>query len=203
MDDLPHERLRCRYFANRNHPWPFTARCEDGRVNVTFEPVQWPDDADAVVRFLTSSKWPHHGTSELTAEQAASITIVDEETASFWVRDADLPIGLIRVFDLSDLAVGSPLFDLRLADTYRGRGIGPVAVRWLTSHLFAEHPELMRIEATTRHDNTAMQQVLDRCGYREEGRLVEAWVNADGGRFDTLIYAILRREWPVSLASGR
>lgn len=172
-------------------------------VNVTFEPVQWPDDADAVVRLLTSSEWPYHGTSELTAEQAASITIVDEETASFWVRDADLPIGLIRVFDLSDLAVGSPLFDLRLADTYRGRGIGPVAVRWLTSHLFAQHPELMRIEATTRHDNTAMKQVFDRCGYREEGRLVEAWVNADGGRFDTLIYAILRREWPVSLASDR
>jgi RimJ/RimL family protein N-acetyltransferase len=141
-----------------------------------------------------------NGTSELTAEQAASITIVDQETASFWVRDADLPIGLIRVFELSDLAAGSPLFDLRLADTYRGRGIGPVAVRWLTSHLFGEHPGLMRIEVTIRHDNMAMQHVFDRCGYRQEGRLGEAWVHADGGRFDTLIYAILRREWPVSHA---
>lgn len=172
-------------------------------MNVTFEAVQWPDDADAVVRFLTSSEWPYHGTSELTAEQAASITIADEETASFWVRDADLPIGLIRVFELSDLAVGSPLFDLRLVDTHRGRGIGPAAVRWLTSHLFTEHPGLIRIEATTRHDNMAMQKVFDRCGYRQEGRLVEAWVNADGSRFDTLIYAILRREWPLSRASGR
>ncbi len=61
----------------------------------------------------------------------------------------------------------------------------------------------MRIEATTRHDNTAMQKVFDRCGYRQEGRLVEAWVSADGSRFDTLIYAILRREWSVSRASGR
>jgi RimJ/RimL family protein N-acetyltransferase len=43
-----------------------------------------------------------------------------------------------------------------------------------------------------------MQTVLDRCGYRREGRLVEAWVGADGTRADTLVYAILRREWETS-----
>jgi RimJ/RimL family protein N-acetyltransferase len=172
-------------------------------VDVTFEPVQWPTDAAAVVQFLTSGEWPFHGTAALTAEQAASIAIMDDETASFWVRRAGAPIGLIRVFDLSDLAAGSPLFDIRLAGDERGRGVGPVAVGWLTNHLFTEHPELMRIEATTRHDNTAMQRVFDRCGYRQEGHLVEAWVSADGRRFDTLIYAILRREWRVSTASDR
>lgn len=172
-------------------------------MDLSFERVDWPNDAAAVVQFLTSSEWPFHGTSALTAEQAASITIADDETESFWVRRSDAAVGLIRVFDLSDLAVGSPLFDLRLADAERGRGVGPVAVRWLTSHLFSEHPELMRIEATTRHDNTAMQRVFDRCSYRQEGRLVDAWVSADGRRFDTLIYAILRREWELSRASGR
>lgn len=165
-----------------------------------FEPVKWPDDASVVVQFLTSSEWPFHGSSLLTAEQAASITMEDDETSSFWVRRGEVPIGLIRAFDLSDLAVGSPLFDLRLAEGERGRGIGPVAVRWLTSHLFTEHAELMRIEATTRHDNIAMQNVFERCGYRQEGRLVEAWVSADGSRFDTLIYAVLRREWELSRA---
>lgn len=169
-------------------------------MDVTFEPVQWPADAAAVVQFLTSSEWPFHGTATLTAEQAASMTIADDETESFWVRRADVAAGLIRVFDLADLAAGSPLFDLRLAAAERSRGVGPVAVRWLTSHLFSEYPELMRIEATTRHDNTAMQKVFDRCGYRQEGRLVEAWVSADGSRFDTLVYAILRREWSVSRA---
>ena len=75
-------------------------------------------------------------------------------------------------------------------------GIGTMTVRWLTSHLFSTYPLLTRIEATTRHDNAAMQMVFDRCGYRQEGRLVEAWVSADGARSDTLIYAILRRERP-------
>jgi len=172
-------------------------------MDLSYERVDWPSDAAAVIRFLTSNEWPFHGTAALTAAQAASITIADDETESFWVRRANVAVGLIRVFDLSDLAEGSPLFDLRLANAERGCGIGPIAVRWLTSHLFSEHPELMRIEATTRHDNTAMQKVFDRCGYRQEGHLVEAWVSADRSRFDTLIYAILRREWTVSRASGR
>ena len=66
---------------------------------------------------------------------------------------------------------------------------------WLTDHLFSTYLELDRIEATTRHDNLAMQRVFDHCGYRLEGRTLEAWANADGTRSDTLAYAILRREW--------
>lgn len=89
----------------------------------------------------------------------------------------------------------SPLLDIRLAAPFRGRGIGVLAVRWLTDHLFTRHARLVRIEATTRHDNTAMQTVLTRCGYRLEGRLVEAWVIDDGTRADSLIYGLLRREW--------
>ncbi len=164
-------------------------------MSVMFEPVNWPDDADEIIELFVSNEWPFHGTARLTREQAASISINDDDTVSFWVRTDDRAVGLERVFDLSDLDVGSPLFDLRLAEFRRGRGIGTMAVRWLTSHLFNTYRPLVRIEATTRHDNAAMQTVFDRCGYRQEGRLVEAWVSADGDRSDTLIYAILRREW--------
>lgn len=114
---------------------------------------------------------------------------------SFWIRVHGAAIGLIRVFDRSDLGVGSPLLDLRLAKGQRGRGIGTMSVRWLTSHLFSTYPQLVRIEATTRPDNHAMQTVFERCGCRHEGRLVESCVSADGTRSDTLVYATLRREW--------
>ena len=60
----------------------------------------------------------------------------------------------------------------------------------------------MRIEATTRHGHTAMQRIFKRCHYRQEGRLVEAWVSSDGSRFDTLTDAIFRREWELSCASN-
>ncbi len=96
--------------------------------------------------------------------------------------------------DLADLEVGSPLFDLRIAEEYRGRGVGRYAVNWLTDHLFTTYPALHRVEATTRDDNVAMQAVFAHCGYRLEGRFVEAWMNGDGTRSDALSYAILRRE---------
>jgi mannose-6-phosphate isomerase-like protein (cupin superfamily) len=94
------------------------------------------------------------------------------------------------------------LFDLRIVEADRGRGVGSAAVAWLTEHLFATHPELRRIEATTRGDNVAMQRVLGRCGYRLEGRMVDAWAQDDGTRFDALAFAILRREWNTTGTVG-
>lgn len=160
-----------------------------------FTPVVLPDDADAAVDFLVADEWPFHGSPRLNREQAAELSLGGHDVAAFWVRVDGVPVGLIRAFDLDDIPTGSPLLDIRLAAPFRGRGIGVLAVRWLTDHLFTRHPLLVRIEATTRHDNTAMKTVLTRCGYRLEGHLVEAWVNDDGTRADSLIYGLLRREW--------
>lgn len=163
-------------------------------VAVRFEPVRWPEDADEVATFLAANTWPFHGTPSLTAAEAAEVTVVSDDVASFWIREGDEAVGLVRLLDLGDLDDGSPLFDLRIAEAHRGRGVGQRAVEWLTDHLFTTYPELHRIEATTRHDNEAMHAVFARCGYRQEGRFVEAWKNADGTRHDALTYAILRRE---------
>lgn len=166
-----------------------------GQVTVTFDPLQWPDDGAAVIDFLVASDWPFHSTPRLTRAHAAAVTVVADDVATFWIRNDDQTVGIIRLFDLDDVEVGSPLFDLRIAEEHRGRGIGRQAVQWLTDHLFTTYPALHRIEATTRDDNLAMQAVLARCRYRLEGRLLEAWRNADGTRCDTLTYAILRREY--------
>lgn len=136
-----------------------------------------------------------HWQPTLTEEQAANVKLVGDDIESFWVEAGDETIGLIRVFDLDDIATGSPLLDIRIAQAHRGRGVGTAAVSWIVDHLFSSYNELHRIEATTRHDNRAMQRVFERCGFRLEGRLLEAWANADGSRADTWIFAILRREW--------
>ncbi len=160
---------------------------------LTFDPVL-EDDAAAAIEFLVSNEWPFHGAPRLTADAAASVAIAGDDVAAFWVRDDGRTVGLVRAFDLGDVVDGSPLIDLRLAASDRGRGVGTAALRWLTDHLFDTYPELHRVEATTRGDNLAMQRVFERCGYRSEGRMVEAWRQADGTRFDALGYAILRRE---------
>jgi RimJ/RimL family protein N-acetyltransferase len=159
------------------------------------EPIAWPADADLVATFLTAHEWPFHGDPLLSRETAAQVPVATDDIASFWLRAGGRIVGLIRLFDLDDVDDGSPMFDLRIATTQRGRGIGRFAVDWLTAHLFTTYPGLHRIEATTRSDNAAMRAVFARCGYRQEGTMLEAWKNADGSRSDTLMYAILRREF--------
>jgi RimJ/RimL family protein N-acetyltransferase len=166
-----------------------------GGVQTSFEPVVWPDDSEAAVEFLVSNEWPYHGRPNLSHEQAANVVLAGDDIVSFWVKAGDEAIGLVRAFDLDDLDVGSPLLDIRVAAAHRGRGVGTAAVSWVVDHLFTTYADLHRVEATTRHDNVPMQRVFDRCGFRLEGRMLEAWTNADGSRADTWTYAILRREW--------
>jgi RimJ/RimL family protein N-acetyltransferase len=168
-------------------------------VVLRFEPLNWPDDAPAVVEFLVANEWPFHGVPHLSPASAARLSVAADDVASFWIREQGDAIGLVRLMDLADLDDGSPLFDLRIAEGHRRRGIGRRAVIWLTDHLFTTYPALHRIEATTSDDNLAMRAVFAHCGYRLEGRFVEAWMNADGTRSDALAFAILRREYLGSL----
>ncbi len=183
--------------ADESAPTSADAEC-DALYVPTFVPVVWPADAEAAVAFLSSNEWPYHGQPILSEEQAAKVRLVGDEIESFWVKASDETIGLIRVFDLEDLDVGSPLLDIRIAHPHRGQGVGTAAVSWVVDHLFSSYSQLHRIEATTRHDNLPMQRVFDRCGFRLEGRMLEAWANADGSRADTWTYAILRREWSAT-----
>lgn len=164
-------------------------------MELRFEQLNLPSDASAVVDFLVANAWPFHSEPHLSPGTAEQVRVGSDEIDSFWIREGAVTVGLVRLMDLADLEVGSPLFDLRIAEGHRGRGIGRRAVSWLTDYLFSTYSALHRIEATTRDDNAAMQSVFASCGYRLEGRFVEAWVNADGSRCDALSYAILRHEY--------
>src|SRR4051812_22031514 len=142
---------------------------------LAFKPLASPGDSDLVVAFLTADEWPYHGVSKPTAEEAERVRVVADDTISFWIDDDGEIVGLIRLLDLDDVDNGSPVFDLRIGTPHRGRGVGRVAVQWLTHYLFRAYSGLHRIEATTRADNLPMQAVFAHCGYRQEGRFVEAW----------------------------
>ena len=169
-------------------------RCQTSPVGLTFERVSTAE-ADAIVAFLLGSDWPFHGAARLSVAEAEAVTVSNAETRSFWIRDAGAVVGLVRLLDIDDVEDGSPLFDLRIANGYRGQGYGTAAVKWLFDHLFVEYPVLHRIEANTRNDNAAMIAILHRCGFHHEGLLREAWRSRDGSRHDTLIFGLLRRDW--------
>jgi ribosomal-protein-alanine N-acetyltransferase len=74
-----------------------------------------------------------------------------------------------------------------------GKGIATAALRAVTHHAFAVHPELRRLYAVPYASNTASARVLAKAGYRFEGTLRESALK-DGRVLDQGMYSILRSE---------
>lgn len=150
--------------------------------------------------WLSSQEWNFHVNSKTTPEKVLALieegSFTGEENQTFWINNEEnLPVGLIRLFEMDDLEDGSPLFDLRVLKEYQGQNIGESAVNWLTSYLFKNWSSLNRIEGTTRVDNFPMRKVFKKCGYVKEGHYRQSWPSANGELKDTVRYAILRNDW--------
>jgi RimJ/RimL family protein N-acetyltransferase len=65
------------------------------------------------------------------------------------------------------------------------------ALRAVTIYAFGEHPELRRIYAVPYVTSTASARILEKAGYRLEGRLRQSVIK-DGHVLDQFMYAILR-----------
>ena len=89
----------------------------------------------------------------------------------------------------------TPLFDIRILENMRGKGVGRKAVRWLVRHIFRCYPNKNRIEAATRVDNIGMQKVLKKCGFVKEAHYRQAWPINKNERTDAVGYGILKSDW--------
>ncbi|GAA1185360.1 hypothetical protein GCM10009584_29240 [Ornithinimicrobium humiphilum] len=154
-------------------------------------------DRAELVAFFTGNTFPFHMTPRPTREQVeewiAEGAFRDEDNDSFWVDSAEHGrLGFVRFEDLTD---PDPVFDLRLAEGVRGRGLGEPVLRAVTAHVFTTMPEVNRFEGQTREDNVAMRRVFLRCGFLKEAHYREGWPVEDGRRLASVAYAILRRDW--------
>ncbi len=167
---------------------------------------------DRLVEWLVSDEWPYHGNPrpgrDLVRGWVREGLFSGEEARTFCIaekEDRDGAVGLIRLFELGD---ATPMFDLRIRSTHRGRGLGTAAVRWVTAYVFADLVGKRRIEATTRADNAPMRAVLGKCGYAKEAHYRRAWGSSDGTFQDGVAYGILREDWaagkvtPVAFEDG-
>jgi RimJ/RimL family protein N-acetyltransferase len=80
-----------------------------------------------------------------------------------------------------------------LGSAFWGRGIMTAALRAVTACAFREHPELRRIYAVPYVTSTTSARVLEKVGYRLEGRMRQSVIK-DGNVLDQFMYAILRDE---------
>ncbi|HWP35219.1 MAG TPA: GNAT family protein [Thermodesulfobacteriota bacterium] len=87
-----------------------------------------------------------------------------------------------------------------LSAPYHRRGYGTEAVQLLVARAFAE-PDLYRLEAVCAVENEASWRLLERVGFRREGRLREYYV-IEGRRVDHYLYACLKPEWAPPRGRG-
>lgn len=152
--------------------------------------------------FLSSDYWPFHSLpkipKEKIEEQFNSGYFNGEGKRTFWISDeSSVKIGVVRLFDLGSGTDDdeTPLFDIKIKEEWRGKGVGYKAIKWLTDLVFSNYPNKLRFEATTRADNIAMRKVFEECGFVKEAHYRLAWPDKDGNRYDCTGYAILRNDW--------
>ena len=78
-----------------------------------------------------------------------------------------------------------------------GRGVVPTAVALVVDHLF-DVARLHRVEANVRPENAASRRVVEKLGFRCEGRH-ERYLYIDGAWRDHLTYALVRDDVPEGL----
>ncbi|WAP52165.1 GNAT family protein [Arthrobacter sp. ATA002] len=164
---------------------------------ITFSPMAKSEqEAGDLVRFLTTNRFPFHvrprHSEESAREAVAGGRFWSEESQGYWINDGGSRIGLVVLDDLDE---DTPMFDLRLAEEFRGKGLGPKVLTALCTKVFEQFPEPVRFEGQTREDNIAMRKTFLRAGFLKEAHYRLGWPTAEGPRVASVAYAILRQDW--------
>lgn len=154
-------------------------------------------DRDELLSFLTAEEFPFHvrrrpTTAQVTADIDAGAWGGDDVEA-FWLDDDEWGrVGLVRLHDLGD---PTAMIDLRLAERWRGRGLGSLVLPLAVDHVFQTRPGVCRVEGHTREDNMAMRRTFERCGWVREGWFRDGWPVDGGEPMASLAYSVIRRDW--------
>lgn len=167
---------------------------------VTILPFDPTSDVEAIVAFLSSNSFPFHGRPTVSEADARARVLEghywSDESAGHWVVVDGAPIGIAVLGDIEDIAGGgAPLFDLRLGEQFRGRGLGEPVLRALTTYVFEQYPTLRRFEGQTREDNIAMRKVFVRSDWVKEAHYREAWPIEGLEPKASIAYGVLRGDW--------
>jgi ribosomal-protein-alanine N-acetyltransferase len=110
-----------------------------------------------------------------------------------WIITVDQePAGWITLV-ITNWEHGLAEFGYALTTAYQRRGLMAAAIEQLLADLFLNTP-IERLEARCSADNIASQKVLERLGFRHEGRL-RGYFRLRGQRVDNHLYAMLREDY--------
>jgi RimJ/RimL family protein N-acetyltransferase len=149
--------------------------------------VELADDA-AVTRWMTAG-FPYPYT-RADGESWLAVATVENPTKNFAIEVDGEYAGAVGILPRHGEHDGSAIFGYWLGRRFWGRGIASDAARTLARHALRERG-LRRLEASVFVPNVASARVLEKAGFRLEGRLRASYVDRDGTVCDALLYARL------------
>lgn len=156
------------------------------------------EEQEQLIHFMTTNTWPYHGTAhpgrELIEKAIEEGGYESDEVKTFWVENEEgEKVGMVKIYDLQE---DIPLFDLRIADHFRGYGYGSRALKLVTEYVFELPEQKIRIEGHTRQDNLAMRKAFERAGFVKEAHLRKAWFSPkENSYYDAVTYGITREDF--------
>lgn len=133
-----------------------------------------------------------HPYTRADAENYIRLQLDNARASTFCIECEGRAAGGIGVHPQDDVNRITAELGYWLAEPYWSRGIATEAVRAIVAHGFEQRP-LRRIEAFVFENNPASARVLEKAGFRYEGRMRQNVIK-DGEVLDSLIYARLRDE---------
>jgi RimJ/RimL family protein N-acetyltransferase len=176
------ERLLLRPYKAGDGPLLFAAGQKNREHLAEFE-------SDNVLLFLKNETHAEATARELSADWVARQCFfigIFEKTSSDWA--GQIYIGPTN-WDLPEFTIGY------VADVdFEGKGYISEAVLSVVKMLF-EDIGAYRVTADCNENNTRSFRLLERCGFRKEGHLLENRKNPDGTFHGDYLFAMLRREY--------
>lgn len=127
-----------------------------------------------------------------TGEEEWIESLAEDDGVHLLVTVDGEPVGTVGLNHMND-RFGTAELGYYVAPDHHGEGYATAASRLLLRYAFRERG-LHRVTAHAFAPNQASRRVLEKVGFREEGRLREdAFV--DGERVDTVIHGILAEEF--------
>ena len=159
---------------------PYRADDLDALVEIADDP--------AVTRWMTAG-FPYPYT-RAAGESWVALATAENPPQNFVIEVYRSFAGAVGILPLHGEREGSAIFGYWLGRRFWGRGIATDAARTMARHAFQSRG-LRRLEASVFSPNVASARVLEKAGFRLEGRMREAYVERDGTIRDALIYARL------------
>jgi ribosomal-protein-alanine N-acetyltransferase len=136
-----------------------------------------------------------HPYSRADADAFIAMALAMEPMTFFAIAVDDAAVGGIGYTLHEDVERVSAEIGYWLGTAYWGRGIMTSAVAAVTRLAFNRHEGLRRVYAVPYAWSAASARVLEKVGYRLEGRLRQSVIK-DGEVTDQFMYAMLRDELP-------